>query len=47
MERKNRRPGCASHGDRMGVDLNRNYDYNFAFDKKGSSTNACGEVRGM
>lgn len=43
MERKNRRPGCSRTGDTMGVDLNRNYDYKFSYDTKGSSTNPCGE----
>jgi murein tripeptide amidase MpaA len=45
MERKNRRPGCGNTGESMGVDLNRNYDFKWRFDQKGSSPSVCAEVR--
>ena len=44
MERKNRRPGCRSTGTQLGVDLNRNYDFKWQFDSKGSSPSQCAEV---
>jgi len=38
MHRKNRRPGCSS---RPGVDLNRNWGYQWGFDNSGSSPDSC------
>lgn len=40
--RKNRYPNAA--GDTVGVDLNRNYDYFWAFDDEGSSPNEQGQT---
>lgn len=45
MARKNRRPGCAHHDDRLGVDLNRNYDIAFTVDNIGSNPSPCAEVQ--
>ena len=42
MLRKNRRPGCTENPD-VGVDLNRNYDFEFQFDDQGSSPVRCAE----
>lgn len=42
MARKNRRTGCGSRDD-MGVDLNRNYGFNFDVDNRGSSPSTCAE----
>ncbi|NQV15779.1 immune inhibitor A [bacterium] len=39
MQRKNRRPGCASS---PGVDLNRNWGFQWGYDDIGSSSDACG-----
>ena len=45
MARKNRRPGGCRDGDTDGVDLNRNYDFMWDVDNKGSSSSHCVEVR--
>ena len=42
MARKNRHKyGDEDCGDELGVDLNRNYGFEFAHDDSGSSTNPC------
>ncbi|NQU67803.1 MAG: immune inhibitor A, partial [Candidatus Marinimicrobia bacterium] len=43
MARKNRRPGC-SNSQYAGVDLNRNYGFNWGWDNEGSSSNQCIET---
>jgi len=42
MQRKNRQPGCA--GTWMGVDLNRNYGFNWNYDNSGSSGDPCNQL---
>ena len=45
MARKNRKPHSSKkcNSDDIGIDLNRNYDFFFAKDNKGSSNNPCEE----
>ena len=43
MARKNRQPGCTS-SQWLGVDLNRNYGFNWGYDNSGSSPNQCSET---
>lgn len=40
MQRKNRHPECAT-SSLTGVDLNRNYGFNWGYDNSGSSNNSC------
>ena len=42
--RKNTRPGCVFGDEKIGVDLNRNFPFQWGLDNGGSSRNPCGET---
>jgi len=47
MQRKNHRQTCSSNDDQYdwdGIDLNRNYSYQWAFDNNGSSPDPCSQT---
>ena len=47
MQRKNHRNTCSGNDDQYdwdGIDLNRNYSYQWAFDDEGSSPNPCSQT---
>ncbi|MBC8311863.1 MAG: immune inhibitor A [Candidatus Marinimicrobia bacterium] len=47
MQRKNHRETCSSNDDQYdwdGIDLNRNYSYQWAFDNNGSSPDPCSQT---
>ena len=44
LQRKNRRPGTCSGQTSNGIDLNRNYAYDWGINNTGSSGNSCSQV---